>query len=45
MEPNLNDIEDYTKPLSHTKIEMIGIAFLGTLSAYATLAYVLSTLG
>ncbi|UFH58458.1 hypothetical protein [Sulfurovum mangrovi] len=45
MEPTLNDMDDYQKPLSHTKIETISVAFLATLLAYAAFTYVIHTLG
>ncbi|MFT7879900.1 MAG: hypothetical protein ABXS91_05830 [Sulfurimonas sp.] len=45
MEPNLNDMDDYKKPLSHTKIETISIALLATLLVYAAFTYVIHTLG
>lgn len=45
MEPNLKDMDDYNKPLSHKKVETISIALLATLLAYAAFTYVIHTLG
>jgi len=45
MEPNLKDIDDYTKPLSDKKLKTITIVFLSVIAIYATFSYIIKALG
>lgn len=44
MEPSLNDMDDYTKPLSKSKKKTIIIAFAAALAVYALYALVMGLL-
>lgn len=45
MEPNLKDIDDYDKPLSHKKTTTIVVSFLGTLAIYTLFSYLINVVG
>lgn len=44
MEPNLNDMDDYAKPLSKSKKKTILIAFAVALAVYAVYAVIMGML-
>lgn len=44
MEPNLNDMDDYDKPLSPSKKRIIVLFFAGLIVLYSIYALVLSSL-
>lgn len=45
MEPTLNDIEDYNKPLSDKKFETIAIAAIVTIALYLGVVHLTELLG